>query len=550
MKKFYVLFIGILFCSFLNAQQVARDKVIVEIATGCWCPYCPGAAMGADDLVANGHDVAIIEYHNGDPYANIASNYRNGSYYNVSGYPTAKFDGTLTVVGGSNTQSMYPQYLPRYNQRIDVNSSFTIDVQGVTYGLIDFEANITVEKVSTSSASNIKLHLVLTESNIEYNWQGMSELNFVERLMTPNHLGTSIDFSGGNTQQVILNFNLEDDWVYENCEVVVFMQNNTTKEILQGTKLSLMDFVPAYDYDAAIIDISNVPEDNCSGTIAPIVTLRNNADSDLVQIDFNYYANEGTVETYSWTGNIAFLETEEVELPAVNFTLAENNTVVVYTTNPNGNPDQYPANDTITQSFGEEMLTSSPVKLMLRLDNHPEETTWEVRDFDDQIIYSGGPYSQAGQNINETFDIATPGCYTFSLYDSGGNGLGIPGFYMLYYGSSSVIMQGTTFGYQVSTQFQVEWVGIEETVTEESMEIYPNPFNNFTKISFNLADSKKVSLDVFNIIGEIVYSVNERYYEPGNHTIQLEGGNLSNGIYFIKLSFGDRILTEKVTVNK
>lgn len=549
MKRFYVLFIGILFCSFLNAQQVARDKVIVEIATGTWCYYCPGAAMGADDLVANGHDVAIIEYHNGDAFTNSASNYRN-NYYNVSGIPSTKFDGTLTVSGGSHTQSIYPQYLPRYNQRIAVNSSFTIDVQGVTYGLIDFEANITVEKVATSSASNIKLHLVLTESNIEFNWQGMSELNFVERLMAPNHLGTSIDFSGGNTQQVSLNFNLEDGWVYENCEVVVFIQNNTTKEILQGTKLSLMDFVPAYDYDAAIIDISNIPEDNCSGTVAPIVTLRNNADSDLVQIEFNYFANEGTVETYSWTGNIAFLETEVVELPAVNFTLAEDNTVVVYTTNPNGNPDQYPANDTITQSFGEAMLTSSPVKLMLRLDNHPEETTWEVKDFDDQVIYSGGPYSQAGQNINETFDIANTGCYTFSLYDSGGNGLEIPGFYMLFYGSSSVILQGTSFGSQVSTQFQVEWVGIEETVTEESMEIYPNPFKNSTKISFNLADSKKVSLDVFNIIGEIVYSVNQRYYEPGNHTIQLEGGNLSNGIYLVKLSLGDRILTEKLTVNK
>ena len=338
--------------------------------------------------------------------------------------------------------------------------------------------------------------------------------------------------------------------MYENCEVVVFIQNNTTKEILQGTKLSLMDFVPAYDYDAAIIDISNVSEDNCSGTVAPVVTLRNNADSDLVQIDFNYYANEGTVETYSWTGNIAFLETTEVELPAVNFTLAEENNVVVYTTNPNGNPDQYPANDTITQSFGGTMLTSSPVTLMLRLDNYPEETTWEVRDFDDQVIYSGGPYSQAGQNINENFDIATPGCYTFSLYDSGGDGLEIPGFYMLYYGSSSIILQGTSFGFQVTTQFQVEWVGIEEKVTEESMEIYPNPFKNSTKISFNIADSKKVSLDVFNIIGEIVYSVNERYYEPGNHTIQLEGGNLSNGIYLIKLSLGEKILTQKLTVNK
>ena len=66
-------------------QQVDREKVIVEIGTGTWCPYCPGAAMGADELVENGHDVAIIEYHNGDSYANAYSNSRN-NYYNITGF--------------------------------------------------------------------------------------------------------------------------------------------------------------------------------------------------------------------------------------------------------------------------------------------------------------------------------------------------------------------------------------------------------------------------------------------------------------------------------
>jgi hypothetical protein len=85
----FALLIGI---SFAMSQQIQRDKVVVEIGTGTWCTFCPGAAMGADDLVANGHDVAIIENHNGDDYTNAASNARN-SYYNIPGYPTAMFDG-------------------------------------------------------------------------------------------------------------------------------------------------------------------------------------------------------------------------------------------------------------------------------------------------------------------------------------------------------------------------------------------------------------------------------------------------------------------------
>ena len=119
-----VLLIGL---SVAFSQQIPRDKVLVEIGTGTWCQYCPGAAMGADDLVSNGHDVVIIENHNGDSYTNTASNARN-SYYNITGYPTAVFDGGSPYVGGSNSTSLYPQYLQRYNQKITIPTSFAIDI--------------------------------------------------------------------------------------------------------------------------------------------------------------------------------------------------------------------------------------------------------------------------------------------------------------------------------------------------------------------------------------------------------------------------------------
>ena len=127
MKKIFFLLIVFLFAQNLFSQvlrdQVPRDKVIVEIATGTWCQYCPGAAMGADDLVYYGHPVGIIEYHNSDPFSNQYSNHRN-NYYNVPGYPTANFDGGLTVVGGSQNQSMYPQYAPKVDYREAIPSSF------------------------------------------------------------------------------------------------------------------------------------------------------------------------------------------------------------------------------------------------------------------------------------------------------------------------------------------------------------------------------------------------------------------------------------------
>ena len=70
---------NLLLCAFLLAttlswsQNVPRRMVCLEIETSTRCTYCPGAAMGAEDMLANGKQVAVVENHcNGlgnDPYS-------------------------------------------------------------------------------------------------------------------------------------------------------------------------------------------------------------------------------------------------------------------------------------------------------------------------------------------------------------------------------------------------------------------------------------------------------------------------------------------------
>ncbi len=54
--------------------QQHEDMVILEIGTGTWCQYCPGASMGAHDLLTNGQLVGVIKNHNGDSFTNSYSN--------------------------------------------------------------------------------------------------------------------------------------------------------------------------------------------------------------------------------------------------------------------------------------------------------------------------------------------------------------------------------------------------------------------------------------------------------------------------------------------
>jgi hypothetical protein len=175
-------------------------------------------------------------------FANQYSNARN-SFYNVSGYPTAFFDGVLSVVGGSYSQSMYTSYLPKVQQRMAVPSPVTLNVWGTHTGLT-YNITVTVTKVGDINGSNIRLHVCLTESNIAYVWQGQTHLEYVNRLMVPDQNGTALDFTNSNVLEIPLTFNLQYGWVVNNMELVAFVQTNSNKEIHNGYKVKLPFLMP------------------------------------------------------------------------------------------------------------------------------------------------------------------------------------------------------------------------------------------------------------------------------------------------------------------
>lgn len=63
---------------------------------------------------------------------------------------------------------------------------------------------------------------------------------------------------------------------------------------------------------------------------------------------------------------------------------------------------------------------------------------------------------------------------------------------------------------------------------------YPNPFNPSTAIHFSLAVDSKISLRIFNILGQEVFS-NFQDLKSGNHSVNFNGSSLSSGIYFYQL---------------
>ncbi len=67
---------------------------------------------------------------------------------------------------------------------------------------------------------------------------------------------------------------------------------------------------------------------------------------------------------------------------------------------------------------------------------------------------------------------------------------------------------------------------------------YPNPFNPVTKIYFEIPQTEKVSLTVYDIQGRVVGTLVNEQKEEGRYSVQFDGRNLSSGIYFYELVAG------------
>jgi hypothetical protein len=64
---------------------------------------------------------------------------------------------------------------------------------------------------------------------------------------------------------------------------------------------------------------------------------------------------------------------------------------------------------------------------------------------------------------------------------------------------------------------------------------YPNPFNPTTNIDFSLKEAGRVSLTVYNTLGQEVYRVVDGNYNAGRFTVSFSGNNLSSGVYVYRI---------------
>jgi hypothetical protein len=93
-------------------------------------------------------------------------------------------------------------------------------------------------------------------------------------------------------------------------------------------------------------------------------------------------------------------------------------------------------------------------------------------------------------------------------------------------------------------------VDVEALLNFELAQNYPNPFNPSTTINFSIPQSSKVTLKIFNTLGQEVSTLINQDMESGVHKINFDASELNSGVYFYRLDVGSFSEVKKLTLIK
>ena len=533
MKRFSFVLASLLMLASprINAQN--ERVLLFECFTNTGCGPCAQQNPALDALInANGDRVAAIKYHMSWPASNDPMYLHNTSdndsrrgVYSINSVPHTVVDGIrFANVPANLNQNMVNQWLGiespiemRLGCELDeATNTITVNVMG---------------RASSAMEGNLRLYVGVIEREIHYNSapgpNGERDFYSVMKKMLPSASGTYI---GNMAVDDYFAYSFTWEWanVYniDQLDAIAWVQNSNTKEVYQACKSS-ESITPFYANEAGVAGISNVKSVNCSGFAAPKVEIANYGSNALTSAELEVLVNDESLKTVSWSGNLSVFASETVDLGEISFPVEAQNTLEVRIKSINGGADEASTNDIATCDFkGSPETVGKTLKLTIRTDNNPQETTWLVTNISTgEIVLQGGPYDQANQTYNETLDITADGCYDFTIYDAGGDGLSDGnGLYGLKAGGTT-LFSGGRFGSSESNEFSYEVFADTEENTIEATQIFPNPTTGMV----NIVCEGKQTVTLINIVGQRVFE------GIADGFLQIDLKRFGAGVYAVKI---------------
>ncbi len=91
---------------------------------------------------------------------------------------------------------------------------------------------------------------------------------------------------------------------------------------------------------------------------------------------------------------------------------------------------------------------------------------------------------------------------------------------------------------------------LEKPVGFTLSKAYPNPFNPSTTVHYTLPVANHIKLSLFNLRGQELALLVKQYQAAASYTFNINGGELSSGVYVVVLESGTQRLAQKITLVK
>ena len=515
------------------------------------------------------------------------------NYYGVNAVPHVIMDGVVDPEYPYSTPASLPD---AYGSRIDVGSPLSVSVTDTRLAGDTIQADITVDVLSPLVTGQYYLRVQAVERHVHYNTapgtNGEKDFYDVFRKAYPNSTGTSIPTAVG-TYNYSIKYHLDTAvWVDSMVYTIAFVQNDATKEVLNCGK-GRDEVVESYfnnyvSQDVAKPEVALLQVEN----VQPETIMK---ESDAINSVFSYELFEGAFPSSGWTiknpdNGITFAQFEGANGPSLGGTKSVKMDFYSYSTSG--------ASDTlISKVFNGAEVTDS-VKFNWAYCQYPGYSDRLVvkLSVDGGLTFpntifdrSGATLATAPSSSNSFTPTASQwGTFTYSLEGllpveltsftastnennvnlnwstaTEINNLGFEvqkkvgdNFVALGFvngkGSTTEAQQYTfadknlADGKYVYRLKQVDFNGTFNYSGEVEAEIngpksfslnqnYPNPFNPSTKIEFSLATTSRVTLKVFNLLGEEVATLINGTMVGGNHFINFNASELNSGMYIYKL---------------
>ena len=581
MKKitlFAILFFALhyAFAQLPVSQTPENKNVVLEEFTGLHCSWCPDGHKRAQQIKdAHPDDVVLINVHTGgwaspgagepDFRTQFGSALANQS--GLSGYPS----GTVNrhVFSGSNTAMGRGSWASAANTILSQSSYCNIALEA-TVDVQTRQMTVDVEVYYTANApvSSNYINVVLLQDNVEGPQSGASlnpdqilpngnynHMHMLRHMITGQWGDQVTTVSQGTLVQRQYTYTLPTDINGVDLELgdikVAGFVAEGHQEIITGSE-GVINFTGLqYNLNAQLFEVS--AEDGiCSpNDLNPKVTVTNSGSQAITDLTFEYSVNGGATQTYNWTGTITSLASETIDLPGFSFTVDPTNTLNVSITSINGNSsDDNAADNSQSTTFTKTTNTGQGTDYVVTIvqDRYGEESTWVITDDANNVIASGGPYTNLGGSGTQTHThnvtISNAGCYNFYMLDQYGDGMCCQygnGSYQLAQSDGTIVLQGDgQFASQDKQAFSISSTGAVEDAIFNGLSIYPNPSNGQIVID----NANDMQLQIFDVNGSLVYHKDEL---TQNENIHL---NFANGVYLAKFIKNDKVAVRKIVINK